>query len=429
MRVRRAALSNSALSFVSSAANVLLVPFLLGVYGIRTYGSLSLLTAIAQYFAVLDFGFSNALVRYKLREMSLGDTSYRYLRRRILLWFTTVGGVLILLAAAFANPIGDILNIGHVPHLWLAVGGAGSLTLLTLIGNCYNSALVAKLRYIHLNLYNIVRHIGSQIVIVVAYVFLEDLATAIAFGVLFVGVLLLGQILLIRWGERSVPTGNPDTAHTMVKRFVTESAEFSAQSIANALVIWLLQAVIGVRFGPESAGLFDIARRVLFAIRRLIDAAFEPVFARASDLFEKGMTARLSHVIRITLVLSVAAAGVYYVTLRLSLGWILRVWLNEAAPAVEPIAQALLLGVALSCIHLGVYHVLRALPHGRRMNTLAGVVASATVALGFTSLVSSVHQVLIMYALGVSLASVLTIAFALRLMTVHTTAPHGPAIE
>src|SRR6267142_7284723 len=124
MTVRRAALINMTFSLGSSAANIALVPLLLSIYGLRVYGALSLLTAVSQYFSILDLGLSSALVRHYVRVRSHGDPTYFYYRRLMVKYFVLVGVLLVGMAAATDFTWGTHLHLDDVPRLWLAVLGA-----------------------------------------------------------------------------------------------------------------------------------------------------------------------------------------------------------------------------------------------------------------------------------------------------------------
>jgi O-antigen/teichoic acid export membrane protein len=412
--VRTAGAINSAFSVFSSATNVVLVPFLLGIYGLKVYGALSLLTSLAQYFNVLDLGLSSALVRHWVRVRTQADFRYFRYRRLTATLVTTIGLTVVVSGAATAGHWRAALQLGHIDHLGLAVLGAGSLTVITLVGNCYNSALIADLSFLHLNIYNYTRNIGPQLVAALVYLLAADLATALLGGALFALLLLLTQITLLRRREPRRGEGRDLSLDAPFALFLRESIGFSAQSVLTALYLPLIQISVGAKFGSEANGLVDVARRLLFAFRRAIEAAFVPLFARASQLIERGHLRQVQAIAFRGTLLSVSIASVYFVGLRVSLRWILRIWIPDSAAAVQPVASTFLYGVALTIPSLAIFQILSTSQRGRMVNSLAAALSAAVLLLALTPLANTVTDVLALYAAGVFLAAVLTLGYGVR---------------
>src|SRR6266496_75606 len=89
----RAGIVNAGLKVVSSALNFVLVPVYLRVYGVTTYGQISLLLSLAQYLGLLDLGLTGTLVQECVLLRSRGDQSYFRLRRLAVSFLLSVGGV------------------------------------------------------------------------------------------------------------------------------------------------------------------------------------------------------------------------------------------------------------------------------------------------------------------------------------------------
>ena len=59
--------------FLSIGISLLFTPFMLRKLGQAEYGLLSLVNSIVAYLTILDFGFSNAIVRYTAKHRAQGD--------------------------------------------------------------------------------------------------------------------------------------------------------------------------------------------------------------------------------------------------------------------------------------------------------------------------------------------------------------------
>ena len=412
MSVRRAALINMTFSLGSSAMNIALVPLFLSVYGLRVYGALSLLTAVSQYFSILDLGLSSALVRHRVRVRSHGDPTYFYYRRLMVKYFLLVGLVVVGTAAVTALTWGTHLHLDGIPRLWLAVLGAGALTLLSLIGTFYNSALVAEIRFTYLNSFNLARNIGPQVASVLAYSKSNDLAVSLTAGALCSLVLLVVHVARLHKQELVISQVSSIPERREFFQFLKESLGFSAQTFFSVIMIPLLQTVVGVKFGSEANGLVEVARRLLFAFRRLIEAAFVPLFARANQLIELRDTQRLKRLAIESSLLSAILSIVYFVSLRVSTPWILSVWLGNAATAVRPITAVFLIWVTFTMPHIAVYQLLSTFHKGRVINTLAGAVSSGAVLFALLPVVHTVVQTLVVYASGTFLGAAITLLYS-----------------
>jgi O-antigen/teichoic acid export membrane protein len=414
--VRRAGLTNTGFSILSSATNVVLVPAFLSIYELKIYGALSLLTALAQYFTILDFGFSNALVRYWIRTRSHGDLTYFQFRTSIVAYFAVAGLAVTAVGSVTSRFWGSALNLAHVEHLPLAAFAAGALTVITVIGNCYNSSLVGDLQFARLNTYNYIRNIGPQLTAALVFIPTQNLGTALACSALFSGLLLTAHVLVLRKREAGVCRNPVSDSPVRFGTFFRESIGFSAQSLVRAFVLPLLQAVIGARFGSEVNGALDIARRLLFAFRRAVESAFVPLFARANQLIETGHLKQLGTIALRGTILSVSIAFGFFIALRFSIPWILPIWIGQTAKTVEPIALTFLVGVTFTIPHIAAYQILSTSHRGRAINAIAGALVSAVLLIGLTRHIETVTQVLALYAVGVFLGAVLTLAYSARLI-------------
>jgi|GEM_PF-6876995 len=410
MNVVRAGVVNSAFSFTGSVASLLLVPFFLRVYGLEVYGALTLLTALAQYFAVLDLGFSNALVRYYHRTAD-GDSTYYRLRRTIVGFFLGAGVIAITAATVTAHHWASWIHLTTIVNLQLAVLGAGGHTILLLIGNSYNTSLVARLRYGHLNTFNLTRNLGPQIVAAATYASIPDLGIALfaAFG--FSCIVLSIHLLILRRTEPSIPP-SPDAPQAPFTLFLKESAGFSLQALLNALTFPVLQTVVGARFGLEANGLVDISRRILFAFRRFIAAAFVPLFAKANHLIATHQWSAVRPILVRGTALSIASSFAFYLVLHVSLPVLLSSWIGDAAPRVQPIAEDLLAAVAFTLPHVAAYHIIETVHRGRLMNAVGSATWIAVTSLAFLPAATTVSDALLFFRIGAIAAAIITLSAA-----------------
>lgn len=411
----RAGLTNASLKILGAGLNFLLVPWFLRVYGIETYGALSLLLAVSQYLGVLDLGLTGTLVQECIKLRGGGDQTYFRLRGLAVTFLVVAGGALVLPAAGTAWLWGPLLHLDHVDHLWLGVLGVGWITISTLISSCLSSAYVATLRFGYVNIFNIARNILPQVVTVIAYMLFGSLGLALGIGATASGAVVGSQAYLLRREEHTLRReGVVDPSRAVL--FVRESISFSAQTLLAIVLMPVVQTVVGMKLGSQANALLDISRRLLFAGRQVLEALFVPMFARASQLRFRGAVAELRRLAAAGMVASVIAAFAFYVVVAVVLRPILDLWLGSAAASqVAPVARLLLVGVALTCPHIGTYQVLSSDTDGRIINIVAGVVSVVVMCLALLPSVDTLAGVLRVYSYAALAGAMITLVAA----TVH----------
>src|SRR5437660_1767781 len=204
MLPKRAGLTNASFKVLSSGLNFLLVPLYIHVYGVATYGALSLLLSLGQYLSVLDVGLTGSLVQERVRVHASGDYSYFQHRTLAIGFLFVVGGGATLVAAATARWWGPAVGLKEVAGLRLAVLAAGWLAVFPLVSSCMNSAYVATMRFGHVNLYNLSLNILPQLTAAASYAWSSSLGFSLTAAAI-VGLVVLGiQAMIVRVEERTL---------------------------------------------------------------------------------------------------------------------------------------------------------------------------------------------------------------------------------
>jgi O-antigen/teichoic acid export membrane protein len=408
---------NAVFKVASSAANFLLVPIYLKVYGLQAYGSLSLLLSLGQYLSFLDLGFSAALVRESLRLRSSGTRSYFRFRRAIVGIIVIAGGTITVLGAVTARYWGPTLRMANVGDLGLGVCGAGLITIFGLVAGALNSAFVSTLRFGYANIATIFVNLVPQLVCLGTYVNGQALGASLLAGGWGAGLVVVAQVVVLRREEQRM-TLSPVTSNSeALGPFLRASIGFSAQTITSGLIIPLLQTVVGAKFGPQANGLLDASRRLLFAGRQAVEALFVPVFARTTELLERGETGEIRRLAKRASLGSAIVALAFFLSFAALLPSIVEVWLgtDRGEPVLE-VARLLLLGVTFTCPHIAIYQILSAFPDGRMTNVVAGSLSLLVLLTAFFSPVRTLPQVTALYAVATLIGSVVTFVLAFRIL-------------
>ena len=278
---KRAGLTNAAFKILSSGLNFLLVPLYIHVYGLSTYGALSLLLALGQYLSVLDVGITGTLVQTYLRVRTHGDYSYFRLRQLAISFLFAAGGGLAVGGGLSAQWWAPAVGLKQVSDLSLAIFSAGSLVVLMLVSNCLNSAYVATLRFGWVNVYSLSLNILPQLVSAGAYAWIGSLGPSLTLGAVAACAVVGLQSYVLRREERPIRPKHV-SARVSTRLFLESSATFSLQTLLGALLMPLLQTVVGMRFGNQANALLDVTRHYLFVVDTAHSRPF-PVGATGRD--------------------------------------------------------------------------------------------------------------------------------------------------
>jgi O-antigen/teichoic acid export membrane protein len=150
------AIVNTVTSFVPLALNLVLWPYIVATLGESSYGILALVTSVVGYFALLDLGLGDAVIKYMAEHLGAGDLrGANTLLGVAAVIFLVVAALGAALVAALAGVLaGTVLKIPpdmiHVTRISLVVAAAGFfftmlLTLSTAVLNGMNRYDVSSL--------------------------------------------------------------------------------------------------------------------------------------------------------------------------------------------------------------------------------------------------------------------------------------------
>ena len=127
-QVKAGAILNYAIIFLRIAVYLLYTPYMLRMLGKSEFGLYSLALSIMAYLEILDFGFSDAIVRYTAKYRAQGDTEKQY---NLFGMFFSIYIVLMLIVVAICAAIYFNLNLFFSESL--TGGEIGELKIMMLI--------------------------------------------------------------------------------------------------------------------------------------------------------------------------------------------------------------------------------------------------------------------------------------------------------
>lgn len=318
---------------------LMLVPIFLSTWGAEVYGEWLILTAVAAWFALGDFGAQLYFINRLTTEWASGriDIFQRVLSTGLLLFI--VFSVLLLgvaLLAVLLLPIASWLELKAVDHdlvkailLLMALRFSVSLPVGLFLG-IYRAIGVQATSVMYGNLILMIQFVASA------------LALLAGGGMLLLASLEVVPILLVSiaviWDlRRRLPKevrlfalANRDRA--ILRSAISPSLHFLGLQLSMAIIIQGSVIVVAKTLGPVEVAIFSSMRIVANAMSRFMGVLAHAAWPEITRLASLGQDEKLAKLFTIILNLSLFV-GLCYIVLIVNFGHILyNWWLNNNLP-------------------------------------------------------------------------------------------------
>lgn len=362
------------LGYVLSFASA---PVIVAGLGLREFGIWALTGALAQYASLIDLGAGISLARYIAAHQ---DDETRCGQYMAIGWLAValVGGVLTILALAFAAPLSHVIK-GITPGdmrvvLLASVVLICSSMLINVIGAfpVGNRRMVAPNVAISIgSVINFVASVGS----IVLGAKLPGYALANA-GAAVISVAIVA--LLVVRAEGPLPFARPSLGQA--RTFLAYSTKNQIVRLMDLVNYQTDKIIIAFTVGPTAAGAYELANRVAIAVRQVGVYATSAIDIELTSVLRdaglRAVRARYRRYTEIAAIIGFPAVLLAMATAPL----LLRAWLHHAPPNAEPVLVALC-GAYLIAVSTGVGYGV-AIAAGE-----PGIVAKTSVATAIANLV------------------------------------------
>jgi O-antigen/teichoic acid export membrane protein len=348
----RNSLFNSCAWATAVVINLVAIPITIRYLGVEGYGIFVLLTGLFGYFGLLDFGFSDGVIKYVAHHRELGDhdSVVRCINAALLVQLIA-GGAGTLILCVFNRRIIHALHISpvlaDVASVGLYVTAVGFFAEMLL--NTYNATLKGLQRFdvlakttmgfssfTTIMVVSILFAGGRLLAVVVASTLLIFVNLAVALGLMYRFV--PGYRLSLRVTRRDFQALFGFGAYVFVSR------------IASTLNSYFLQVVVAVILGPAAVTYFAVPLRLTSALEAGFNSLVGVIFPHISALKAQGNTRSLQELYSKASTYTVALSTPVFLFVILFSRQLLAAWLGaefsrQAWPVLSALSCASLLGV------------------------------------------------------------------------------------
>lgn len=351
-RLLRNSLFNSCAWATTALINLVAIPIIIHHLGVEGYGLFVLLTGLFGYFGLLDFGFSDSVIKYVAHYLELGDHDSATRSINVALFVQMIaGGVGVLVLCVFNRQIIRMLHVSpelfHVASISLYVTAVGFFAKM--LANTYNAALKGLQRFDVLaktttgfsslttvSVVSILFAGGKLLSVIIA----TALLTFASLGVVFVLVhrLVPGYRLSLIASRKDFDALFGFGAYVFISR------------IPSTLNSYFLQVVVAVILGPAAVTYLAVPMRLTSALETGFNSLLGVIFPHISALSAQGNTLSLKDIYSRASKYTVALSTPVFLFFMLFSRQILAVWLGpefsgRAWPVLSVLSCASLLAV------------------------------------------------------------------------------------
>jgi len=332
--------------------NFVAIPIVIRCLGVEGFGIYVLLTGLFGYFGLLDFGFSDGVIKYVAHHLELGDhNSVAQSIKAALLVQLIAGTVGVVTIWVFNGPFVHLLHVGpalfRAASVGLYVSSIGFLAKMLL--NTCNAALKGLQRFDVLAKLTAGFSVLTTIAVVLALLGGGRLLAAVTINaVMIVANLAVVLVFIFHY----VPSCRLSflVAREHFHTLFGFGAYVFVSRIANALNSYFLQVVVAVILGPAAVSYLAVPMKLTSTLEGGFNSLIGVIFPHVSALKAQGNTESLQRLYSAASKYVVALSTPVFLLFILFSKQILAVWLGaefsaRAWPVLTILSCASLLGV------------------------------------------------------------------------------------
>ncbi|CAN5170131.1 oligosaccharide flippase family protein [soil metagenome] len=317
-RLMRNTISNYAGAFFAIIVGFLMTPFLLHHLGVATFGIWMLVSTLAGYGRLFDFGIYGTVTKYVAEYRTTGEIEQgRRLISASMFLYSILGLALVGLSIAIAPLFPDLFNMPDADRTTAVrtVILMGVWVGLSVACGAPGAILQGLHRYDALNL---VQSLGIVVSSAAMIAVLLLGGGIIGLALANIATTLASRSLMLLLVNRFAPELRPgwrDFDRASIRKVISFSSSIFMGQIAKRLQTKTDLIVIGIIMSVSSVTPYGIAWRLSEITRRIVTQFSRALLPMASELHAEGDDRRLRALyimsVRLTLVISLAIGGVF----------------------------------------------------------------------------------------------------------------------
>lgn len=333
-------LAQSSTLITAQVFSVVLAPLMIGRFGLATFGVWAVTGALAKYAGVLDFGITRSLSRFVAFYDAQRD------RRGVqeclglgLLVVTAVGALAAIAALAAVPLLTRELGVLSLAEMRIVVLSAVAILVASAYSRVLAAVPIGMRRMVPPNIAGVsgnVLNFGFSVGAILLSPELTDYALANAAAEALRVLLMLGSVLFV-WSGSAVAL--PSLART--REVLGYGLKSQVDWVAQLINLQTDKIIIAILLGPSAAAVYEIAARVVVAVREVGVLTVSAMIPTATaELVERGRAEIPAFFRRYTLRIVALAFPVFTLSC-IGAPFLLVAWLGEAPGEAELILVVL----------------------------------------------------------------------------------------
>ena len=338
----RNTLAQSSSLITAQLFSVILAPLMLGRFGFALFGVWAVTGALAKYASLLDFGITRSLGRFVALYHARGDRRGVQECVGLGLLAVTVVGALAAGAALLAAPLlTRQLGVLELAEMRIVLMSSVGIFVASAYSRVFAAIPIGMQRMVPPNVAGVtgnVLNFGFSVGALALSPELTDYALANAAAEALRVPLVLGSVLVV-WSGRAVAV----PALARAREVLSYSVKSQIDWISELVNLQTDKIVIAFLLGPAAAGVYEIAARVVVAVREVGVLTVSAMIPTATaQLVERGRDGIPAFFRRYTL-LTVSLAFPLFTLSCIGAPFLLLAWLGETPKDADVILVVLTL--------------------------------------------------------------------------------------
>jgi O-antigen/teichoic acid export membrane protein len=332
LHVLHNAISNYLGKAVDLTTWLVLTPFILAHLGLTGFGLWTLVSSVVGYTSLLDFGATNAVIKYVAEYRVHRDGArIRPLLATVFLVYVAIGGLVLLLSIVLAPVLAGVLDVPDqeriaVALLTLVMGITAGLAFPCTVPL---AALQGLQRYMAMNLLTSVWTLSSAAATVVVLQLGGDVLDMVAVNIPIALMMLVVSVWVLLRKDPQLRPSLSDSRRSLLRPIASYSWSLLVTNVAWRLETKTDEIVIGALIAVSAVTPYSLARRMAEGALILTEQFRRLLLPIASELHAVDDRERLKQLYlvgtRLTLAIYVPLGG----TLSILAGPILTVWVGR----------------------------------------------------------------------------------------------------
>ncbi len=280
----REGVKSSLITIALLSLSLLFINLQIYCLGIKLYGLLVLLLSLFGTINFINLGLGSALVSYYTNSREDRSIFWSMFFASFM-FFLFLSLTIIIIISFQYKYIFNFLGIKEYPLNLYAFYGLGLIGISKLLMTIASSYWQAKVDFVKLKFYSFLNVYLPITIIIVLYTFKKNLNLSLFFAGISNILFIIAMVIYIFFRNKQI--FKIKINRSLMKVFLKAGFQFQGIAIIDAFSNPVLNLLINKNFGLNYVSYFDIALKLLRAMRQIIVAASEPFFGKLTELNNK----------------------------------------------------------------------------------------------------------------------------------------------